>query len=89
VILVVIDEENATVDEQGRMLLPSRPREKLGIKKGGKVSIRSKDSYRIVIERRSDEDVEARVRNWVDLALSETQRAPTVGGKNNTLFVIE
>ena len=86
VILMVSEEEaTATVDEQGRMVLPSRLRERLGIKKGGKVLIRSEDAYRIVIERRSDENVEARVRKWADLALSETQEAPTLGGKNKPI----
>ncbi len=72
-VILMVDEEEATaiVDEQGRMVLPASLREKLGIKKGGKVNIRSEDSYRIVIERRTNENVEARVRNWVELALGE------------------
>jgi AbrB family looped-hinge helix DNA binding protein len=77
VIVMVRDEEAiATVDEQGRMVLPSNLREKLGLKRGGKVSIRSEDSNRIVIERRNDDNgVEARVRNWAEVALND---APTI-----------
>ena len=72
VIPMVIDEEvTVTVDEQGRMVLPSSLREKLGIKKGGKVLIRSENSKRIVIERRNDESVEARVQNWSRVTLRE------------------
>jgi AbrB family looped-hinge helix DNA binding protein len=80
VIVMVNDEEaTVTVDEQGRMVLPASLREKLGIKKGGKVLIKSEDSSRIVIERRYDKDVKARVRNWAVATLTD---APKLGERN-------
>ena len=84
VIQMVTDEDEdgaavvVVVDEQGRMVLPARLRQKLGIKKGGRVSIRSEDSHRVIIERRRDEEVEDRVRKWVQVALGEKG---TIAGK--------
>ena len=64
-------ESTVTVDEQGRMVLPSRLREKLGIKKGGRLSIRVEDSNKIVMQRRIEDDVEGRVKAWTRVALAE------------------
>ena len=65
------EETTVTIDEQGRLVLPSLMREKLGIKKGGRVLIRTEDSSRIVLERKADQSIEERVKDWVELALSE------------------
>lgn len=69
------------VDQQGRLVLPSRIREKLGLKKGGRVTIRLEDSSRVIIERKSTESVEERVENWVNMALSAKAQMGAVGGK--------
>ena len=59
VILMISSEEGTVVvDQQGRMVLPSRLRERLGVKKGGRVLIRLEDSSKVVIERKSAEDIE-------------------------------
>jgi len=68
-------ETTVTVDEQGRLVLPSRLRQKLGIKKGGKLSIRIESPNKIVMERRADDSVRVRVRAWTKLALSEKGEA--------------
>ena len=65
------DESSVTVDEQGRMVLPSRLREKLGIKKGGRLSIKLEDSNKVIMHPQIDDDVETRVKRWAKLALSE------------------
>ena len=83
---MVSDEEaTVTVDEQGRMVLPSRLREKLGIKKGGRLLIRMEDMSRIIIERRIDEDVENRVRSWVKLALADRGEAGEIDKTNKSI----
>ncbi|MCS4540614.1 MAG: AbrB/MazE/SpoVT family DNA-binding domain-containing protein, partial [Thaumarchaeota archaeon] len=56
----------AAVDKQGRLVLPSRIRESLGLKEGGIVTVRL-DGSRLVIEPKS-QAVESRVREWVVLA---------------------
>jgi AbrB family looped-hinge helix DNA binding protein len=56
------------VDRQGRMVLPWRLRERLGVKKGGSVSIKLEDSSRVVIEPKASESVEERVECWLKLA---------------------
>ena len=82
VILLVKGEETIiSVDEQGRMVLPSRLREKLGIKKGGKLSIRTESSHALILERKVEDDIEDRVSNWVSLALAERGQ---IGQLDNT-----
>ena len=63
-------EKTVEVDRQGRMVLPSRLRERLGLKKGGRVSIRLENSSRVILEPRTSEKIEERVENWVNVALS-------------------
>jgi AbrB family looped-hinge helix DNA binding protein len=75
------NDEEIIVDKQGRMVLPSRLRERLGVKKGGKVSVRLQDSSRIVIERRSGEDVQERVKNWVSASSDAKELVGTISGK--------
>jgi AbrB family looped-hinge helix DNA binding protein len=75
------NDEEVIVDNQGRMVLPSRLRERLGVKKGGKVSVRLEDSSRIVIERRGAEDVEERVKNWVSVSSGTKELVGTITGK--------
>ncbi|MBS7623266.1 AbrB/MazE/SpoVT family DNA-binding domain-containing protein [Candidatus Bathyarchaeota archaeon] len=56
-------EEKLKVDRQGRLILPSNLRERLGLRKdGGKVSARL-DGSRIILEPVS-EDVEGAVEEW-------------------------
>jgi len=71
--MVILMGEEATVDKQGRLVLPSRVRRSLGIAEGGQVSIRL-DGPRVVIEVKSG-DVEARVREWSAHALKADSRA--------------
>ncbi len=59
--------ENAVkVDEQGRMVLPSRVREAFGIKKGGQITIRM-DGTKVILEPLS-KDVEKRIREWENIS---------------------
>jgi|SRR5208283_2061913 len=84
VILMEDDDEGertVVVDQQGRMVLPSRLRERLGLKKGGRVSIRLEDSSKVVIERKSAESVEERVENWVSTALNAREHVSASTGK--------
>lgn len=73
--MVEKEESTVIVDEQGRMVLPSQIREKLGVKKGGRLSIKLEDSQRIVIERRASDDLEQRVRNWAKISLNARVQA--------------
>ena len=82
VILMISSEEGTVVvDQQGRMVLPSRLRERLGVKKGGRVLIRLEDSSKVVIERKSAEDIEERVENWVSVTLGIKSQVGASGGK--------
>jgi AbrB family looped-hinge helix DNA binding protein len=59
--------ENAVnVDEQGRMVLPSRVREAFGIKKGGQITLRM-DGSKVILEPVST-DVEKKVQDWANLS---------------------
>jgi AbrB family looped-hinge helix DNA binding protein len=59
--------ENAIkVDEQGRMVLPSRVREAFGIKKGGQITIRI-DGSKVILEP-LNKDVEKKVQEWENLS---------------------
>jgi|GEM_PF-1703976 AbrB family looped-hinge helix DNA binding protein len=77
-------ERTVVVDQQGRMVLPSRMRERLGLKKGGRVLIKLDDSSRVVIERKSSESVEDRVENWVSLALKANGEIAATNKKRAT-----
>jgi len=57
-------EETATIDKQGRLIVPARLREALGVKDGGEISIRL-DGSRLVLEPVS-RDVKENVREWAD-----------------------
>jgi AbrB family looped-hinge helix DNA binding protein len=61
-------EDTVTVDRQGRLVLPSRIREVLGLKEGGHVSIRL-DGSRVILEPTS-KDLNEKVQEWTSLALS-------------------
>ncbi len=55
-------EEEVNVDQQGRLVLPSRIRRSLGISRGGKVSVRL-DGSRVVLESLS-KGVAEKVEEW-------------------------
>jgi len=61
-------EDVVVIDKQGRLVLPSRIREVLGLKGGGQVSIRL-DGSRVILEPTS-KDIKENVQEWVSLALS-------------------
>jgi len=61
-------ESAVTIDRQGRLVLPSHIREVLGLKEGGHVSIRL-DGFRVILEPMS-KDLEGKVQEWANLALS-------------------
>jgi AbrB family looped-hinge helix DNA binding protein len=67
-------EKTIEVDSQGRMVLPSRLRERLGLKKGGRVSVRLEES-KVVIEPKTSESVKERVDKWANLALCNRAQA--------------
>jgi len=64
--MVKIVENAIKVDEQGRMVLPSRVREAFGIKKGGQITIRM-DGSKVILEPLSM-DVEKKVQEWANLS---------------------
>ncbi|MGI0080415.1 MAG: AbrB/MazE/SpoVT family DNA-binding domain-containing protein [Nitrososphaerales archaeon] len=63
-------EKTIEVDRQGRIVLPSRLRERLGLKGGGSVSIRLEGSSKIIMEPKTSRNIEESVENWVKLALT-------------------
>lgn len=66
--MVIFVEEKLKVDRQGRLVLPSRLRGRLGLGgKGGTVSVRL-DGSRVIIEPIL-EDVEGKVKEWRETAL--------------------
>ena len=65
--MVKIVENAIKVDEQGRMVLPSRVREAFGIKKGGQITIRM-DGSKVILEPLS-RDVEKKVQEWANLSM--------------------
>jgi len=71
--MVILVAEEAKVDKQGRLVLPSRVRRSLGLAEGGHISVRL-DGSRVVIEVKS-RDVEARVREWSANALKADSKA--------------
>ncbi len=60
--------DQVPVDRQGRLVLPSRIREALGLKRGGQVVIRL-DGSRAILEAGS-KDSEKEVQEWASLALN-------------------
>jgi AbrB family looped-hinge helix DNA binding protein len=50
------------VDRQGRIVLPPRLRERLGLKNGGRVKVRVENSSKVVIEPRPSESTEEKSR---------------------------
>ncbi len=74
-------EKAVAVDRQGRLVLPSHVREILGLKEGGKVSLRLDDS-RIILEPIS-QDLNEKVQEWVSLALSLKAEAFTEESKES------
>ncbi|MDH2899689.1 MAG: AbrB/MazE/SpoVT family DNA-binding domain-containing protein [archaeon] len=75
------EERTVVIDRQGRMVLPSRLREKLGVKKGGRLSIKSEDSHRIIIEQKTTEDLKDRVQNWAKISSSVRGQVGSISGK--------
>jgi len=74
-------ENSVAVDRQGRLVLPSRIREVLGLKEGGHVAIRL-DGSRIILEPMS-KDLKEKVQEWADLALSLKAEAFTEESKES------
>jgi len=64
------EEKTIDVDSQGRMILPARVRERLGVKRGGRVSYEFENLTRLVIEAKASKNVEERVETWASLARS-------------------
>jgi AbrB family looped-hinge helix DNA binding protein len=60
-------EETANVDRQGRLVIPSPIRDSLGLKEGGKVTLRL-DGPRLILEPALDE-LQKRVAAWEDRTL--------------------
>jgi AbrB family looped-hinge helix DNA binding protein len=60
--MVTFMEEEATVEGQGRLVIPAKVRRTLGLSKGGRVSVRL-DGSRVLIEPRATSVVE-RVSEW-------------------------
>jgi AbrB family looped-hinge helix DNA binding protein len=71
--MVYFMEETATIDKQGRLIVPARLREALGVKEGGRVSIRL-DGPRLVLEPVSL-DVKGKAEEWADQARSSKVEA--------------
>ncbi|MEM2227076.1 MAG: AbrB/MazE/SpoVT family DNA-binding domain-containing protein [Candidatus Bathyarchaeia archaeon] len=66
--MVSIVEESISIDKQGRLVLPFRIREALGLREGGHMTIRL-DGSRVILEP-APKGLEERVREWADMALS-------------------
>lgn len=78
-------EETVNVDKQGRVVLPSRMREALGIKSGGEATIRLTGNQ-IIIEAASVE-TKARVAEWGRMARSLKAEAISEGGEESHKWV--
>jgi len=61
-------ENTTTVDRQGRLVLPANLREALGLKEGGRITVRL-DGTRAIIEV-APRDVKENVKKWEDLTQS-------------------
>jgi AbrB family looped-hinge helix DNA binding protein len=74
-------EDTVTIDKQGRLVLPSHIRKALGLKEGGKLSIRL-DSSRLILEPIS-KNLKEKVQEWANLALSLKVEAFTEESKES------
>ena len=74
-------DEAITIDRQGRMVVPSHIREALGIKDGGRISIRL-DGPRLILEPAS-KDVKEQVNKWTKLARDSKAEACTEETEEN------
>lgn len=75
--MVRILDEIVRVDGQGRIVIPSEIRRSLGIREGGRLRLRVYGS-KIVLERLSEEGLDERVEEWVNVA-RETEVKVSVG----------
>jgi len=67
--IVIFMEQILKVDKQGRLILPSSLRERLGLRRnGGTVSVRL-DGTRVILQPIS-EDLERTVREWRDMVMA-------------------
>ncbi|MEM4416993.1 MAG: AbrB/MazE/SpoVT family DNA-binding domain-containing protein [Nitrososphaerota archaeon] len=66
--MVRLVEDSVNVDKQGRLVLPAYIREVLGIKQGGRVTIKL-DGRRAILEP-EQVDIGERVREWVNTAIA-------------------
>lgn len=79
--MVITMDEAITIDRQGRMVVPSHIREALGIKDGGRISIRL-DGPRLILEPAS-KDVKEQVNKWTKLARDSKAEACTEETEEN------
>jgi len=63
--IIVMEEIN--IDKRGRLVLPASIRKHIGLKEGGRVSVRL-DGFRVVIEP-IFEDLEESVKRWREMTL--------------------
>ena len=68
--MVWLMEETVNVDRQGRLVVPAYLRETLGIKEGGKVTLRL-DGKKLILEP-IDEDVESKFMEWKAESMSQS-----------------
>jgi AbrB family looped-hinge helix DNA binding protein len=68
-------EETTTIDKDGRITVPPRLREALGVKEGGKISIRL-DGQRLVLEP-VPQDIKEKAREWAEKAMNTKTEAFT------------
>jgi AbrB family looped-hinge helix DNA binding protein len=61
-------EDVIIIDKQGRLVLPSRIREALGLKEGGRLTVRL-DGSRVILEP-APKDLVKKVQDWANLAMT-------------------
>ncbi|MEM2920802.1 MAG: AbrB/MazE/SpoVT family DNA-binding domain-containing protein [Candidatus Bathyarchaeia archaeon] len=66
-------EDSIIIDKQGRLVLPSRIREALGLKEGGQLTVRL-DGSRVILEPAS-KDLVKKVQDWANLAATNKSEA--------------